>query len=113
MAASALLDGLIRAPRYEIASAILYRRVGAEFWREGCTVDMSRTGVLFRGPLPALPDGAAIEMILSLPEQGAVTCARVHCTGTIIRSGASEPDGQVCTTASIDDYEFMRTRTTG
>lgn len=54
-----------RRPRYDVERPIRYRPLEAPEWSTGSTVNVSATGVLFRGNLP-LPVGTGIELEIAL-----------------------------------------------
>ena len=54
-----------RRPRYDVDRPIRYRPLEAPEWSAGSTVNVSGTGVLFRGDLP-LPVGVEIELEIAL-----------------------------------------------
>lgn len=94
-----------RATRYEMAAEVVYRRVGEGEWRQGRTVNVSRTGVLFEASAPALPAATRIEFILLLPSPGHQGCSRVRCQGQVIRQCPHHEHRAVA--ASIDTYDFL------
>jgi hypothetical protein len=97
-----------RATRYEFGAAILYRQVGECAWREGWTVDVSRTGVLFTAQPPAVDPPSPVEMIVVLPDFGSGGISRIRCSGHIVRVAGTEANGQVSVAATIDDYRFLK-----
>ncbi len=97
-----------RATRYEFGAVIRYRRVGETVWREGWTINVSRSGVLFTGPPPVLENDTPLEMVIVLPDFGAVGASRIRGTGRIVRTVASSPDRQIAMAATIDQYRFLK-----
>ena len=103
------IKGTPRAPRFLIQSALRYR-VGAETdWLEGETVNISRTGILFRAQRPETVK-TPIEMSFNLPvtlgdESGAI----VFCQGEVVRTvlpHASDSPPELA--ARILEYRFAR-----
>ena len=97
-----------RATRYEFGAVILYRHAGENLWREGWTVNVSRTGVLFMAPPPELEKGTAVEMVIVLPDFGAAGVARIRSTGHIVRCCGPAASGQISMAATIEQYRFLR-----
>ncbi len=95
-----------RATRYEFGAVILFRVDGEPSWREGWTVNVSRTGVLFLADEPRLDIQAPVEMIVVLPNFGSGTMARIRCTGHIVRIG--DKSGRVSMAATIEHYRFLK-----
>jgi hypothetical protein len=91
------------AHRYELDVPLRYRRAGDPGWRDGRTVNASRTGVLFQTAGEEFDRGTAIELQLELP--GAARVATVHCTGSVVRCERSAPD-HLRIAATIDVYRF-------
>jgi hypothetical protein len=97
-----------RAVRYEIGVPILFRASGQSEWRAGETVNISRTGVLFDAPSPALASLTTVEMIVALeaPTRGG---GKTRCTGQVVRIETAVPGSdRVRMAATIDVYEFVR-----
>lgn len=85
----------------------MYRLVGDPQWRQGRAVNVSRTGVLFEAPNPALPAAAALEFVLLLPSMGLRGNARIQCRGRIVRQAAQPSNIGCLLAATIDAYEFL------
>jgi hypothetical protein len=97
-----------RATRYDMSAPLVYRCVDGDSWVAGQTVNVSRTGVLFRGPRPSVPAATRIEFILLLPSLGLPGRSRVQCQGRIVRHCAAPSDGVECAmAATIDAYDFL------
>jgi hypothetical protein len=92
------------AHRYALDLPLRYRRAGDAGWREGRTVNASRTGVLFRTADEAFEAGVEIELQFELPAP--IRSAGIHCTGAVVRSEPAGPDG-VRMAATIDLYRFV------
>ena len=76
---------LPRPPRYPIAAALEYRAASEAEWRRGTTVNISRSGILFRGE-ENLELKTILEMRILLSAdmlggEGAI----VECWGPVIR----------------------------
>jgi PilZ domain len=81
-----LANSIIRPTRFEIRTPVHYRIRGERIWREGTTVNISKSGLLFvaEGQVDV---GTRIEMKFSLPVQtGNGSGAAVSCHGVIVRS---------------------------
>jgi hypothetical protein len=96
-----------RATRYDMSAPFLYRCAGEATWLAGRTVNVSRTGVLFRSVLPAVPAPTRIEFVLMLPSLGLPGRSLVQCQGRIVRCCASSDAGECGIAATIDAYEFL------
>lgn len=86
---------------------MLYRGPGDSAWRQGLTVNVSRTGVLFRadGPLPVA--GQSVDFILTLPLDGSTPAPQVRSTGRVVRTAPGAHAGLGHAVAvSIDGYAF-------
>lgn len=78
--------GSTRPQRFEIQAPLRYRMRGERTWHEGTTLNISKSGVLFRGDTE-LARGANIEMTFTLPvKTNGDTGAKVSCHGVIVRS---------------------------
>ncbi len=98
-----------RAARYDIQAPLRYRRAGDVEWREGRTVNVSFTGVLFETVPPVIPTSAGVEFVLSLPTGASASAGIVRCRGTVVRHCAPSVGGEACgVAATIDEYEFLR-----
>jgi hypothetical protein len=96
-----------RAVRYEVAASVMYRCVGEEYWREGRTVNVSRSGVLFESASPVLAAATRIEFILLLPSLGLPGRSRVQCQGRVVRQMRVPEGGGCAMAATIDAYDFL------
>jgi hypothetical protein len=61
-----------RSPRYRMCLPVLYRAEGEMQWHEGVTVDLSDSGVLIDGEVPARAD-ALVVLIPLLTHDGCLT----------------------------------------
>jgi hypothetical protein len=98
-----------RAQRFSVQVRLRYRCLGEDCWYDGWTVNMSRTGVLFRASKPLDPD-TRIEMMLSLPPiLGGESSANVFCKGQIVRvQEMPAAENQVALAATIHRFKFLR-----
>jgi hypothetical protein len=96
-----------RATRYEMSAPLMYRAVGGSDWLAGRTVNVSRSGVLFRTAQPVLPAATRVEFILMLPSLGLPGSSRVQCQGQIVRYCALPSEGPPAMAATIDAYDFL------
>jgi hypothetical protein len=96
-----------RATRYNLEAEVVYRRIGEGSWCEGRTLNVSRSGVLFRSSAPVLPEATRVEFILLLPSLGLPGRSRVQCQGKIVRHCIRQEDGGCAMAATIDAYDFL------
>ncbi len=98
-----------RAQRFPIQTTLRYRESGEAAWREGETVNISRTGVLFRAQR-IVAEQTPVEMSFELPVEIAHDSAAVIvCQGQIVRTimpPASDQPPAVA--ARIFEYRFTR-----
>jgi PilZ domain len=95
-----------RARRFAVRLPVKYRELGATAWREGTTVNISSTGVLFEAA-EALAPQMTIDMAVTLPAalRGAPP-AEVVGRGTVVRS-TPMPDSAIVG-ASVRHYRIVR-----
>jgi signal transduction histidine kinase len=78
-----------RAQRHEVSLPLLYRPAGAGSWTRGETINLSGSGVLFRGRR-RVPADAPVELSLELPRaltgEGSVL---LFCSARIVRDHRS------------------------
>ncbi len=91
-----------RATRFPISAALLYRGSGESAWSEGTTVNISRTGVLFRPARPIPPQTMLEFQILFPAEVTGGMPANVVCRGPVVRT--QPPDALA---ASIRCYRLL------
>ena len=103
------MDGSRRAQRFAIAMPAQYRALDDLVWLYGKVENISRTGVLLRGPQPTRAD-SPIEMRFALPaEVGGEDGAVVICHGEVVR--VLQPpasDAPKTLAVKIFDYCFER-----
>ena len=103
-------SGLPRASRFVVRLPVRYRTAGDLDWRVGFTVNISRSGVLFR-PERVVEPKTPIDMILVLP--GGVAGeppSRLRCQGEVVRTTpAAEADVPPSVAAAVDDYRLTAT----
>jgi hypothetical protein len=80
------------ARRIPLQTVLRYREIGDSDWCDGRTENISRSGILFRGPNMGEPS-AAIEMILTLPDVGTGAGGRALCSGHIVRVVSRDASG--------------------
>ena len=92
-----------------MATALRFRERGESEWHGASTLNVSRSGVLFRteGPPPGMRRD--VEFILALPLLGTAPRAEVRCTGRVVRlAGPDELAGEGCAVAAtISTYEIF------
>ena len=95
-----------RAPRFSLHLPLRYRAVGQDGWHAGRTLNISRTGVLFRSEhLLGVDTPVEIALTLHPPGPG----PEVLCHGRIVRSLApSEADTRPGLAATIAQYCIVR-----
>ncbi len=94
-----------RAKRFPITAPLLFRERGEPEWRRASTINVSRSGVLFRpdGPLPAA--NRVLDFVLALPLNGETPAPHVRCTGRVVRVASERSAGAAHAVAvSIDGY---------
>jgi hypothetical protein len=96
-----------RAQRYKIELPIRYREKGWSGWQDGKTINISGSGVLFRG-MRTLDRGALIEFTLTLP----VVIAgegpgQVGCDGVVVRCASLIDSPDAVLAAKIVNPRFM------
>jgi hypothetical protein len=74
-----------RARRFPIAAELLYREHGKSAWRTGTTINVSRSGVLFRADGKAPGSTRPLDFILKLPLNGESPAPHVRCRGHVVR----------------------------
>lgn len=80
------------ARRLPLQTLLRYREIGDTDWSEGQTENISRSGILFRGPQIGEPN-SAIEMVVMFPETDAGPGGRAFCSGHIVRLGSRDASG--------------------
>lgn len=98
-----------RAERFPIQMPVRYRESGQSSWSEGVTINISRSGVLFRGGKELQPR-TMIEMQMLLPAEvtGDIP-TKVVCHGPVVRTDPPAiEDPRPATAASIVHYRFRR-----
>jgi PilZ domain len=79
----------MRARRFPLTLPIRCRRAGDEGWIEGVTINISKSGVLFRTSEPLDVD-TQIEMRIVLRESPA-RAGELRCDGHIVRIASGDP----------------------
>ena len=94
-----------RATRYPIAARVLFRESGESPWRVGSTINVSRSGVLFRADGEPPPTTHSLDFIVTLPLEGETLAPCVRCTGRVVRIAPGQAAGGGHDVAvSIDGY---------
>ncbi len=76
---------LPRAPRFDLALAVHYRRHRARHWSDGMSINVSRTGVLFTTCAPPPSCGDRIDFFIQLPTPAGTPGCDARCTGRVVR----------------------------
>ena len=89
-------DGTPRATRYDVSLPVWYRLEDESDWRGGTLENISESGLLFRGAVPAGSSstpkvGSSVELRLDLPPRPGATIAHAHCRGALARTGSQQP----------------------
>lgn len=82
-----------RADRYKLKAPIRYRRSGHMGWRNGTTVNLSKSGVLFLAD-DAIPAGTAIEVVITLPQKGANNEPKTLAASALVASERHAEKGE-------------------
>jgi hypothetical protein len=92
-----------------MATPLLFREYGESEWRGASTLNVSRSGVLFRADGPPPDMRRDVEFILALPVFGEAPGTQVRCTGRVVRlEGPDDLAGGGCAVAAtIANYEFV------
>jgi hypothetical protein len=96
----------MRAPRFPLTLPIRCRRAGDESWIEGVTINISRSGVLFRTSEP-LDVNTRIEMRIALGETRARR-GELKCDGHVVR--IESVDSAMRSTAAAFSRSNLRPR---
>jgi hypothetical protein len=97
-----------RAARFPIRTPLLYRESGAPAWREGVTVNMSHTGVLFDAE-DDIPLNTTLEMRVVFSSLAWKEAAKVVCWGPVVRHASDSADPQKHRlAAAIRRYQLRR-----
>jgi hypothetical protein len=72
-----------RARRFPISVPLHYRKSGMSHWLDARTVNISRTGILFRTE-EKIPEKSFLDIRVDFPTQSALEC---HCT--VVRTEAT------------------------
>jgi hypothetical protein len=101
------LEYLLRAKRYPIRIEISFRESGKKEWHEGRSMNISRTGILFRTEKELIPQ-THLEMWVPFPKE-IIGRSDVYATlrGVVIRSDAiSGIDGPPAKAVAIRHYHL-------
>lgn len=101
--------GATRAMRFPIVVSLRYRPAVDSEWRDGESVNISGTGVLFRAA-QRLELQIPVELSFTLPAAVAGgTPVRIDCRGQVVRALAPEsPRYGALVAAAIAEYRFVR-----
>ena len=101
-----------RERRHAHVVPVQYRENGRGEWMPGESVNLSRSGVLFRSD-QALPEGVSVEVELEMPKELTGDAgSKVTCKATVARvtpvEGDAKGSGAFLIACSIDDYAFEK-----
>jgi PilZ domain-containing protein len=94
-----------RATRLRVGAPVAYRTIFEERWKAGSTIDISRTGVLFR-PAEEVPVGTDLQLVIYLSKAplevdgAALPTPDLYCGGRVART--AEADGRPAVAIQID-----------
>ena len=101
----------VRERRLRHVVPVLFRVRGTDEWLEGTSENLSRSGLLFRGPAE-IALGTALELRLEMPEElTGEWVPEVLSRGVVTRvtKAAKSKDGEAFHIAcSIEDYDFAK-----
>ncbi len=99
----------VRPTRFPIQTPLQYRQDGESEWHGGMTINISRSGVLFRADKSITPD-VVLEMQIVFPaEATGELSARVFCWGPVVRTVSPDSlDNRPALAAAISRYRFAR-----
>jgi len=96
-----------RAPRFPIETRMQYREGGESAWHEGTTINISRSGVLFKSDRTLEPRRVLEMRIEFPPEFTGDTETGVVCWGPVVRhQPVSQDETLPAMAASIFHYRF-------
>lgn len=110
MPTKTLLQSVCRARRFALHLQVYYRELNGQWWFEGWTENISRTGMLFRCNAPFRVD-TVVELKLQLASGAGKEDqhAEVHCKGTVLRveqmGGSDAPSAMA---VAIHPYRITR-----
>jgi hypothetical protein len=97
-----------RARRQAIDIPLVFRLTPENGWQTGRTVNLSRTGVLFKTGGPAPNPRQVIEFIVSLPLLGPEADNPIQCTGRVTRLvPGNEAEGGLVVGVAIETFELL------
>ncbi len=97
-------DGYVaRAPRFPIEAKMQYREGGESAWHEGTTINISRSGVLFKSDRTLEPRKVLEMRIAFPPEFTGDSETGVLCWGPVVR----QTDDPPAMAATIFHYRFQ------
>lgn len=103
-----------RAVRYELRVPVRYRAPGQEHWTEGITANVSPSGVLITGDLPAA-GAETIAVVIDLPDsKGCLTgCGRIARVPSVAAPGEPGTFAVAVSKFSIEHQPAARTHDHG
>jgi len=95
----------LRARRFPIKTSLRFREQGESEWRLASTINVSRSGVLFRAEGPLADPVHAVDFVIDLPLNGVTPGPQLRCTGHVVRTAPGElAGGGQDVAVSIDGY---------
>jgi hypothetical protein len=96
-----------RERRLRFETTVLYRCPGETEWRRGRSINISRSGLLFRAE-GDIPVGTALELLLEMPaEITGQPGEQVTCQAKVARTAPAEQGQPPWLGVAIDSYEFV------
>jgi hypothetical protein len=95
-----------RATRLRVDAPVAYRTILEERWQAGSTIDISRTGVLFRPAGQEIAVGTDLQLVIYLSKAplevdgAALPTPDLYCGGRVART--AEADGRPAVAMQID-----------
>jgi hypothetical protein len=104
------LASVSRPPRFAIAVPVKWRPRGADDWRAGVSINVSRSGVLIETDRMPSSDTLEFVIVLSQLDTSEHKVADALCAGRIVRCDRAEVGRHVFRIAvTIDTYSLIRT----
>ena len=97
-----------RATRLRVGAPVAYRSIFEERWKAGSTIDISRTGVLFKTADAEVPAGTDLQLVIYLSraplevDGAALPAPDLYCGGRVARTAP----GNGPTVAMHIDFEW-------
>jgi hypothetical protein len=101
-----------RERRLKLRVPVDFRSPGASEWLQGTTLNISRSGLLFRTDASlaeCVAPQSPVELLFEMPaEITGQQASRVLCQGTVVRTEGDAESSQLLIAAAIAGYEFQQ-----